>query len=329
MTRRARRTAPAAGALFAVLALAVPAAAPAALPRPALEGARSAIVVDAASGDVLLAKQAEDRRAIASTTKMMTALLAAERARPQDVLAAGAYDPAPVESQIGLRRGERMRVRDLLRALMLESANDAAAALAEGVAGSRRAFVEAMNGRAGELGLRHTRFANPIGLDDPGNFSNARDLATLARHLLRDRRLAAIVDLPSARLRSGARPRAVTNRNRLVRSEPFVTGVKTGHTARAGYVLVGSARGRGAAVVSVVLGAPSEATRDVESLRLLRWGIDQFRRLRPVREGRAVARAPIRHRGDDVVALQPARTAAVTVRRGERLTTRVRTPPEV
>ena len=325
----ARRRAPLAAAVFALALLLGPPAAGAAVPRPSLSGADSAIVVDAGTGEVLLSERPDQRRPIASTTKMMTALVTSERAKPDDVFPAADYDAEAVESQIGLRRGERLRVLDLLRALLLESANDAAVTLAENVAGSRTAFVALMNRRAGELGLRNTRFANPIGLDDPDNFSSARDLTTLARRLLADRRLARIVDLPSARLRSGARPRAVANRNRLVRSQPFVTGVKTGRTSRAGYVLVGSASGRGASVVSAVLGEPSEPARDADSLALLRFGLDQFRRVRVVRPGRALARARIRYRDEETVALAAARPAAVTLRRGERAGTRVRVPEEL
>ena len=165
--------------------------------------ASAAIVVDAGDGTVMLERDAGKRRPIASTTKLMTALLALERAEPGDVFTAPAYDALPQESKINLRRGERMAVRDLLEALLLESANDAAVTIAEGVSGSRAAFVEEMNARAEELGLRDTSYANPIGLDDPDNYSTARDLATLAARLLRNRRFARIVDMPQARARVG------------------------------------------------------------------------------------------------------------------------------
>jgi D-alanyl-D-alanine carboxypeptidase (penicillin-binding protein 5/6) len=259
----------------------------------------------------------------------MTALLTLERAEPSDVLRAADYRAGPIESKIDLRPGERMRVQDLLVALMLESANDAAVTLAEGVAGSREDFVEAMNARAAELGLEETSYANPIGFDDPANHSSARDLARLARRLLRDERFADIVDRPQATLRSGSRRRTIANRNRLVRTWPFVDGVKTGHTREAGYVLVGSASRNGAQVISVVLGTDSEAQRDAQSLSLLEWGVDQFRRLRPVKAGRALDRVAVRHFDDERVALEAARSAAVTVRRGQRVRTRVEAPAEL
>lgn len=291
--------------------------------------APSAIVVDARSGAVMFERNPDDERSIASATKLMTALLTLERTQPSDVFRAAGYQAGPIESKINLREGERMRVQDLLVALMLESANDAAVTLAEGIAGSRDEFVAAMNDRAAELGLDETSYANPIGFDDPANHSSARDLAELARRLLENDRFADIVDRPEATLRSGARRRTIANRNRLVRTWPFVDGVKTGHTRSAGYVLVGSASRRGAQVISVVLGTSSEADRDAQSLTLLEWGLDQFRRVRPVRAGRTVDRVAVAHFDDERVALEAARSATVTVRRGQRVRTRVEAPTEL
>ena len=148
-----------------------------------------------------------------------------------------------------------------------------------------------MNRRADQFGLADTSYANPIGLDAPGGYSSARDLAALASRLMRNRRFARIVDTPVARLASGARPRVVENRNLLIAGNPFVTGVKTGHTMRAGYVLVGAAgTRRSGRVVSVVLGEPSEAARDEDTLALLRWGLTRFRRVEPLRRGRTSPR---------------------------------------
>ncbi|HEU0018995.1 MAG TPA: D-alanyl-D-alanine carboxypeptidase family protein [Thermoleophilaceae bacterium] len=313
-----------------VLALTVAPAAHGQQPqRPGLEGADAAILVDARDGTPLLEKNPSGRHAIASTTKLMTALLTLERAPFGDVFPAADYQAAAAESKIDLRPGERMRVRDLFEALMLESANDAAAALAEGISGSRPAFVAAMNERAAELGLEDTSYANPIGLDDPLNYSSARDLSELARRLLRDRRFAKVVDSPSATLESGARARTVVNRNDLIATVPAVDGVKTGHTTGAGYVLVGSATGsNGAKVVSVVLGEPSEAARDSDTLALLRYGLAQYRRVPVLRKGRAVARADVAYR-DETVPLVPARSVAVTARRDERIAERVAAPDEL
>ena len=313
--------------LLAALALAGPAAA--AERPPPLPSADAAIVVDGRDGDVMFDKNADERQSIASTTKLMTALLTLDGARPREVFTASDYVAAPVESQIGLRPGERMTVRDLFVALLLESANDAAATLAERVSGSVDEFVADMNERAEELGLEDTSYANPIGFDDPLNYSTASDLASLTRELLRRPRFARVVDMPEAELESGSRPRTIDNRNTLVTTHPFVTGVKTGHTLGAGYVLIGSAKSRGGArVISVVMGEPSEAARDADTLKLLRWGISRFRRVRVLDDRRTMARADIEYR-DERAAFVPARNAVLTLRVGERVRRRVSAPDEV
>jgi len=315
--------------LVALMVLPVTADAQDASTRPDLPGAQAAILIDARDGGVLFQRDPDERRSIASTTKLMTALLTLERAKPGDVYRAPAYNALPVESKIDLRAGERMRVDDLLEALLLESANDAAVTLAEGVSGSRPAFVRDMNARARELGLTGTSYANPIGLDDPGNYSTARDLAALARRLMRNRRFASVVGMPVANLESGARPRVVANRNDLIGQYDFVDGVKTGRTGTAGYVLVGAAGGPlGARVVSVVLGEPSETARDTESLALLRYGLAQFRRLRPLERSKPVASAAVQY-FDERVSLVPERDALLVARRGQRVRTSVDAPAEL
>ena len=295
-----RALAPLLAIVVVATAAAAPAPASAAAPRcPASVTAPSAIVIEVSTGDAGCAKNADAERPIASTTKLMTALLTLEHAKLSQRFRTSPYRPAPVESQIGLLPGERMTVRDLLRGLLVWSGNDAAMALAYGVAGSERRFVAMMNRRARELGLRETHYSNPIGLDAPGNYSSARDLATLARFLRTEPFFRETVDLPSVTLRSGAHTRHFLNRNDLVRAYPWVNGVKTGHTRGAGYVLVGSARRHGVQVVSAVLGTPGESARDAQSVALLRTGLHAFRNVRAARAGARVPGlrpVPIRYR---------------------------------
>jgi len=318
----------AAAALAALLAvLSAPAAAPAQVPPAPSVSAPSAIVIETHTGDVAFRRGADQRRAIASTTKLMTALLALEQGDLGRTYRAGRYRALPVESKINLRTGERMTVADLLRGLLLASANDAAVTLAERIGGSRSAFVRRMNERARELGLGNTRFANPIGLDAPGNFSTARDLARLTIRLRRFDFFRKTVNQPSVMLQSGDRPRTIANRNLLVRRVPFVSGVKTGHTAAAGWVLVGSASRRGVTVVSVVLGTPSEAARNADSLSLLRYGLARYRRARAVRRGQFLARPSIRFRPGATLEVVAARNARRVIRRGERFRLHVRDVP--
>jgi D-alanyl-D-alanine carboxypeptidase (penicillin-binding protein 5/6) len=285
--------------------------------------AKAAIVMEASTGDVLLARHSRDRRSIASTTKLMTVLVALQRDDLDDVFSAAPYNALPAESQIGLTTGERMSVRDLLRATLLPSANDAAATLAVGTTGSIDSFVAEMNRRAAAMGLRDTSYANPIGLDDPHNYSSARDLATLAVRLRGYEFFRRTVDLPAATLRSGVRKRTVLNRNTLVRRVDVVDGVKTGRTNKAGYVLVGSATRSGVTVVSVVLGEPTESARDADSLALLRYGLRSYDRVTALPEGRVLGKIPLRYRDGEFVNVIAGATVRRVVRTGTRTSVQV------
>jgi D-alanyl-D-alanine carboxypeptidase (penicillin-binding protein 5/6) len=175
-----------------------------------------------------------------------------------------------------------------------------------------------MNKRARKLGLEHTHYDNPIGLDGPGNYSSARDLVTLATVLRTNAFFKKIVDSPRGTLKTGNRPRTFTNRNSLVVKYPFVNGVKTGHTRGAGYVLVGSASRNGIQLVSAVLATPSEAARDADTMALYKWAFPRFQRIRAVIEGRPMATAQIRYRPGAKLKLVPDRTVRRIVPRGHR-----------
>jgi D-alanyl-D-alanine carboxypeptidase (penicillin-binding protein 5/6) len=306
-------------ALAVSAVLAVPATSGAAEPPcPASVQAPSAIVVEVSTGIVACSRAADERRPIASATKLMTALLVLERAKLSDTFTAARYYPPPIESQIGLEPGERMSVRDLMRGLLVESANDAAVTLAEGVSSSRRAFVRAMNRRAVQLGLRNTHYANPIGLDERGNYSSARDLVRLATVLRQNRFFRTVVDRPTVRLTSGNRERVFGNRNKLISRYSWVNGVKSGHTSQAGWVLVGSGHDRGIQAVSAVLGTSSEDARDDSTVALLRWGLERFQRITAIKRGTELARVPIRYRRGAELALVAGDTAFQVVPRGHR-----------
>jgi D-alanyl-D-alanine carboxypeptidase (penicillin-binding protein 5/6) len=300
-----------------------------ALAKPPKLNARAWILIDPRDDAVLASQGPNKRLPIASTTKLMTAYLALKHLKPSQTIRAPSYQPSnPAEITLGLRAGERMRVRDLLYALLLPSASDAAATLADGVAGSVRAFVADMNQAARKLGLAHTHYANPIGLDDPDNYSSAHDLVTLASILLRNKLFARIVNSPSATLRSGDHPRTVTSRDTLLDQVPWVNGVKTGHTLDAGYVLVGSGTQDSTTLISAVLGTPSEAERDADTLRLLQYGFSLYRPVRPVRAGEQMADPRLDWR-DDHLSLLSQRALAVNVRQGQNVATQISAPSEV
>ncbi|HEY6889857.1 MAG TPA: D-alanyl-D-alanine carboxypeptidase family protein [Solirubrobacter sp.] len=320
-----RRAAGMGAALLTALALLIPAAAQAATEPdcPAAAKAPSAIVIEVSTGTVACARNADQERQIGSTTKLMTALLVLEEAKLSDTFKASSYRPSPIESQIGLQPGERMKVSDLMRGLLLESGNDAAMTLAQGVAGSTKAFVRQMNRRAKKLGLTHTHYDNPIGLDGEGNYSTARDLVTLATVLRTNKFFKKIVDSPSGTLKTGVHPRTFRNRNSLIQKYPYVNGVKTGHTRGAGYVLVGSASRNGVQLVSAVLATPSEAARDADTMALYKWAFPRFQRIRAVIEGHPMATARIRFRAGAELKLVPDRTIRRIVLRGHRAAVKV------
>ena len=311
----------------AILLLALPGFAAAASP-PRLD-AKAWVLIDPRDDSVLAAKAPSKRLPIASTTKLMTAYLALHDLKPNQVVTAPAYRPSnPAEIRLGLRAGERIRVRDLLYALLLPSASDAAETLAVAVSGSVPAFVTDMNRTARKLGLSDTSYANPIGLDDPDNYSSAHDLVTLASILMRNRLFARIVNTPSATLESGDHPRTVTSRNTLLGQEPWVNGVKTGHTLGAGYVLVGSGTRGSTTLLSAVLGTSSESARDQSTLELLDYGFSLYHPVEEVSGGEEIASPKLDYRDGHLplVARQP---LTVTVREGQRVSTRVNAPDEI
>jgi len=290
--------------------------------------ARAWALIDARSGEVLASHAGGRRLPIASTTKLMTAYVALGELPLDRVVRAAPYDAIYGESLLELRPGERVSVRDLLYGLILRSGNDAAYDLALAAAGSEARFVAEMNRYAAALGLGDTHYANPVGLDEAGNYSSARDLATLARRLLRDPTFARIADSRSAVLRSLRPPRTIETLNDLLYRATWTTGVKTGHTFGAAYVLVGSGQRDGVKLISVVIGTPTETERDLGSLRLLEYGFSRYERRVPVRAGEELADPPVRYQGGELP-LRAARTVSVGVRPDQRLGLAVRAPSEL
>lgn len=296
-------------------------------PPPQLES-RSWGVIDARSGDVLASHALTKALPIASTTKLMTAYVAMKDLPLDKIVRAQPYEPEYGESLMGLRTGQRISVRDLLYGLILRSGNDAAHTLAIDAAGSEKPFVAQMNRYAAALGLSHTHYANPVGLDQKGNYSSAGDLLTLTQHLLAEPAFAKIADSRSAVLRSVHPRRRIDSINELLEMAPWVTGVKTGHTFGAEYVLVGSGQKHGIKLISAVVGAWTDEERFDGNLALLEWGFSQYRHKLPIRRGQDLADPEIRYSGGELP-LRAARSLAVGVRRGEQMQVRVDAPHEV
>jgi serine-type D-Ala-D-Ala carboxypeptidase (penicillin-binding protein 5/6) len=311
--------------LLVIAALVWPAATHGAIPKAPRIPARAWVLLDAGDHARLAASRPNASLPMASTTKLMTAYLSLRELPLDKRLTAPAYHPIPGESLLGLEEGERVSVRDLAYGLLLPSGNDAAATLARGVAGSIPAFVAQMNRAARRLGLGRTSYANPIGLDQIGNYSSPDDLATLALRLRRERLFRTIVDTSRTTLHTGDHPRTIVNHNDLIGEVPWVNGVKTGYTQDAGYVLVGSGTKKGVTLLSVVMGAPSIRARDQDTLDLLRYGFSLYRRRAVIRGGHAIARAEVPN-GERAVPLVAGHAVRATVRRGQRPKVTVEAP---
>ncbi|MBI3977656.1 MAG: D-alanyl-D-alanine carboxypeptidase [Chloroflexi bacterium] len=241
--------------------------------------ARAVLIMDRESGRVVWERNGRARVAPASTTKIMTALLAIEKGGLKETIVVQAEDLRPLagtgSSVMGLQPGDRLTLEDLLWGLMLPSGNDAAVVVARGVAGSVPAFVALMNTRAQDLGLRGTHFANPHGLDDPQHYTTAEDLASLARHAMQDPLFRTIVGTERTALQA-SRQFAMVNTNRLLAYPdlaPGVDGVKTGTTGDAGDCVIASVTRGGRSFIIAVMGSRG---RNPDAIKLIDYAYATF-----------------------------------------------------
>jgi D-alanyl-D-alanine carboxypeptidase (penicillin-binding protein 5/6) len=284
--------------------------------------ARGVLVADASSGELLYARKDDRRVPMASITKIMTALLTLERTDPDDRVTISESAPTIGESTIHLRPGERLRVRDLLTAALVQSANDAAFALAAHVAGSVERFVRLMNRRARELGLEDTRYVRPDGLDVPGHYSTASDAFRLAQAAMEHGLFRRIVRLRDPRIAGG---RVLHTWNDLLRMFPGTIGVKTGHTDAAGWSQVAAATRDGVTIYAVVLGGPTRARRNADLVALLEWAFGEYGRVRLVEAARRYATAAVPF-SEEPLGLVALAEASAVVRLGRPLVQRVVAP---
>ena len=274
--------------LVAVLAAFV-FAAPAHAAGPPAVNAKAYVVVDGRTGEVLAARNAHARVPIASITKLMTVLLTLERSKLGDTVSVRPSAAGVGESSIGLRAGERLTVRDLLEGALIQSANDAAYALAgAGGGGDVSRFVRAMNAKARALRLRETRYVRPDGLDAPGEYSSAADVTRLARILMHKPAVREIVKQRTASIAGG---RTLHTWNDLLGTFPGLIGVKTGHTGAAGWCEVAAVRRPGVSLYATILGSPTREQRNADLAALLRWGLSRYRVESVIGEGRTYALA--------------------------------------
>ena len=257
--------------------------------------ARAFVLMDYQSGQVLQAQKPDERVEPASLTKLMTAYVTFT-ALKQGRLKLG--QTLPVSEKAWRTEGSRMFIKlntqvavaDLMKGMIVQSGNDACITLAEGIAGSEEAFVVVMNHEAQRLGMSNTHFMNATGLPHAQHYSTARDLAVLAAALIRDfPEYYPLYSIKEFRYNNITQP----NRNRLLWQDPFVDGMKTGHTESAGFCLITSAKRSEMRLISVVLGANSDNARTAESQKLLNYGFQFYETYRLYQKGQTIATLPV------------------------------------
>lgn len=290
----------------------------------------ASIVMDVKTGAVLTEHEIHRRWPPASTTKILSALLVIERLPLDRVVSISPRAAAQRNgSSIGLEVGEQWLVSDLLSAMMVRSANDAAVALAEATSGSVERFAEEMNVRAARLGARNSHFVNPHGLHDPGHYTTAYDLALIARYALRHPTFARLVSTQVWVLTRADRPQQeYVNSNKFLGRYTGADGVKTGWTAASGPCLVASATREGWQLLAVVLNSQSsqQMYRDVEGM--LDQTFQSFRLVRVAEQGESLAMVPLGRPNLQIPAVVPADVHAV-IKNGAKVTPLVRLRPDL
>jgi D-alanyl-D-alanine carboxypeptidase (penicillin-binding protein 5/6) len=271
----------------------------------------AAIVVNQDTGKVLYEWDAYEQRRMASTTKIMTAILVLENMDLSSPLTASKKAAETNEPKYWLREGDVLTTEEFLYCMLLRSANAAAVVLAEGCAGSVDAFAEMMNAKAAELGMNDTHFVNPNGLDADGHYSTPADMATLARHAMQNEKF------------RRDSPLELTNTNKLLSRDSWVTGIKTGLTPKAEQCLVSSATKDEVSVICVVLGQPVPAVCFDESEILLSYGLKQCRHVTLLESGTAVAEAAVPYQMDGVVRLITEGAAEMQLYKDDTVTTSI------
>lgn len=235
------------------------------------------IVYDRISKSMIIGKNEDVKSAMASTTKIMTSIVILEKADLGEMVTVSAKAGGTGGSRLGLKRGDKASVRDLLYGLMLRSGNDAAVALAEHVGGSVKEFAELMNEKASELGLTNTHFVTPHGLDDANHYTTALELAKLTDYAMNNKTFSKIVGTKSITIYINNQPRQINNTNELLGALNGVVGVKTGFTNNAGRCLVTETKRNNMDIITIVLGADTKKDRTKDSVNLIEYTFSKYK----------------------------------------------------
>ena len=300
------------------------------VPPPPQIKATSYILLDAQTNKVIVEYEADERNPPASLTKIMTTYLV-EQMIQRGVVERSEQVPVSIKawkaegSKMFIREGTEVDLMDLLRGVVIQSGNDASIALAEFVAGDEASFAQMMNEQAEKLGMLNSNFLNSTGLPDEGHYSSARDMALLTKDMIK--RFPEHYQLYSERsfkFNNIEQP----NRNRLLRYDRSVDGVKTGYTKAAGYCLVASAERNGMRLISVVMGTENDDSRVRESQKLLTYGFRNFETSTIYEESEIVKSAPLFYGVEEVISLGVSENVSVTIPRGsyEKLEAQIKVP---
>ena len=246
------------------------------------ENAKSAILIEAATGEVLYSKNASERLAPASMTKIMSLILIMENIEKgnlkwNDVVVVSKNAASMGGSQIFLEANEMMSVEDLVKGICVASGNDATVALAEKIAGTEASFVKLMNEKATSLGLKNTHFVNSTGLDTEGHYSTAFDMAVMARELVKHPKILEFSSIYEDYLRKNTSNSFwLVNTNKLVKFYSYIDGLKTGYTGNAGYCLTATGKKKDMRLISVVMGEASTEKRSADTLAMLDYGFNMY-----------------------------------------------------
>lgn len=289
------------------------------------QNAKSAILIDASTGQILFEKNSHEKLAPASMTKIMSMLVIVESIEKgiihwDDMVTASSNASGMGGSQILLETGEQMKVEDMFKGVAVASGNDAVVALAEAVAGTTDEFVKMMNDKVKELGLKDTNFKNPHGLDDANHYSSAYDMAMIARELVKHEKVLTFTSIYEDYLRKGTSKEFwLVNTNKLVRFYNGVDGLKTGYTTEAGYCLTATAKKNDMRLISVVMGEESNGLRTSETSALLDYGFAQYKSTELVKQGDVVTEVQIEKAKNQNVSIITKDNASILSKKTEKM----------
>ena len=285
--------------------------------------AKSAIMLEASTGEIIFEKNSHDRYAPASMTKIMSMLLIIEAIENdaigwEDIVTISENASSMGGSQILLETGEKMSVNDLFKGIAVASGNDAVVAMAEYIAGTTSAFVKMMNDRAKELGLKDTNFKNSHGLDEANHYSSAYDMAIIAKELVKHEKVLEYTSIYEDYLRKGTdREIWLVNTNKLVRFYDHLDGLKTGYTVEAGYCLTATAKKNNMRIITVVMGEPDSKTRNSEVTSMLDYAFAQYKTTTLLSTNDVIKKVKVNKAKEEYINIVPTTDINILSKKGE------------